>query len=463
MDSEKRIIKQTRTERRVAGLNHPSTHKGLERTLDQLTYLYNSALEERKEAYKKYKKLKKWGLSEERLQMYFYPQWEFGTSYNKKNRVKYLDTVYEAVNRLVSNIRPCDDPVNWRELTKQELKKKSVSYEDQAKSLTEIRNDVLLKGFNKAGVQGQQRTLKRVDKAYSDYIKGLRGSPRYKNSSRKVRSFETYTWGNVKKGERRTYLTVKGVGRISFRGSIPEGTKYIRILRTALRVEIQFIYETIAGEDRGLDRPVGMDLGVRNRIALSDGSFYKGTEVSRKKDKRKQRAVSRAEKSSNGRKKKIKLLGKEHARTAMKEHNKVHRLTTELSRAYNFVISEDLRLRDMSRSAKGNVGDPGKKVKQKSGLNRSLREQQLGKVLNQLEYKVKSTGGKLIRNPAQYTSQTCSECGYRDKRNRKGEVFKCVYCGHKDHADTNAAINICNSEKTLCRVGQPDLSSRCKL
>jgi transposase len=44
-------------------------------------------------------------------------------------------------------------------------------------------------------------------------------------------------------------------------------------------------------------------------------------------------------------------------------------------------------------------------------------------------------------NPA-YTSQTCSKCGVLDKQSRKNQCFRCVACGHTDHADINAAINI---------------------
>lgn len=45
-------------------------------------------------------------------------------------------------------------------------------------------------------------------------------------------------------------------------------------------------------------------------------------------------------------------------------------------------------------------------------------------------------------NPA-YTSQTCSGCGYADKRNRRSQqAFSCLWCGHQVHADLNAARNI---------------------
>nr|WP_241899990.1 transposase [Deinococcus sp. UR1] len=46
------------------------------------------------------------------------------------------------------------------------------------------------------------------------------------------------------------------------------------------------------------------------------------------------------------------------------------------------------------------------------------------------------------RSPYQYTSQRCNACGHTCRENRNNEVFRCVSCGHEDHADWNAAKNI---------------------
>ena len=61
-------------------------------------------------------------------------------------------------------------------------------------------------------------------------------------------------------------------------------------------------------------------------------------------------------------------------------------------------------------------------------------------------------------NPA-YTSQKCPLCGCVDKRNRNGDCFCCVKCGHKDHADTNGAINI-NGGKAVSHYERPATPDR---
>ncbi|MFE4446537.1 zinc ribbon domain-containing protein [Streptomyces sp. NPDC056820] len=46
---------------------------------------------------------------------------------------------------------------------------------------------------------------------------------------------------------------------------------------------------------------------------------------------------------------------------------------------------------------------------------------------------------------AAYTSQRCSACGFVTEGNRESQaVFRCKArgCGHRDHADVNAAKNI---------------------
>ena len=97
----------------------------------------------------------------------------------------------------------------------------------------------------------------------------------------------------------------------------------------------------------------------------------------------------------------------------------------------------------MSRSAAGTVEQPGRNVKQKSGLNRSILDQGWAEFRRQLEYKVLWQGGLFLAVPPQNTSRTCPRCGHVSGDNRKSQaVFACVACGFHENADLVGAINI---------------------
>jgi putative transposase len=97
----------------------------------------------------------------------------------------------------------------------------------------------------------------------------------------------------------------------------------------------------------------------------------------------------------------------------------------------------------MSASASGTLADPGKQVKQKSGLNKAILEQGWSEFRRQLEYKMRWAGGRLIAVPAMNTSRTCPECGCCSKDNRKTQAeFACIACGYAANADFVGATNI---------------------
>jgi putative transposase len=97
----------------------------------------------------------------------------------------------------------------------------------------------------------------------------------------------------------------------------------------------------------------------------------------------------------------------------------------------------------MYRSAAGTVEQPGKNVRAKAGLNRSILDQGWAEFRRQLEYKVLWQGGLFLAVPAMNTSRTCPQCGHVSKDNRKSQaVFACVKCGYSENADLVAAINI---------------------
>ena len=186
-------------------------------------------------------------------------------------------------------------------------------------------------------------------------------------------------------------------------------------------------------------------MGITDRVALSDGNFIPRRLTDRGAVARLQRRIERCKKNSKGQIKLYHQFGRLKFREAVRNRNECHRITTEIVRCYSFIAAENLRIPNMTRSAKGTLEEPGKNVAAKSGLNRSALEQTWGVILNQLEYKADWYGRTFVKVDPKHTSQECSGCGFVDSGNRDRKYrkrFVCQSCGMVADADTNAARNV---------------------
>ena len=108
------------------------------------------------------------------------------------------------------------------------------------------------------------------------------------------------------------------------------------------------------------------------------------------------------------------------ARQARRRLDFTHKLTTDLTKNHGWVAIEDLRVNSMTHTARGTVETPGRNVRQKAGLNRSILDNTPGERRRQLEYKARKFGSEIRVVPAPYTSQHCSACGAVDPKSRPG-------------------------------------------
>ena len=191
---------------------------------------------------------------------------------------------------------------------------------------------------------------------------------------------------------------------------------------------------------------VGIDAGVAIFAALSDGTKIEPLNSFRKHEKRlawQQRKLSRKKKGSNNWKKAKSAVQKTHSRIANTRRDFLAKQSSMIAGKYCAIALEDLAIRNMSASAKGTLEEPGKNVKQKAGLNKSILDQGWGTFRLMLEYKASWKGGTVKRVPPHHTSQTCPCCGHVSAENRKTqEKFSCVSCSFSANADFVAANNI---------------------
>jgi len=108
----------------------------------------------------------------------------------------------------------------------------------------------------------------------------------------------------------------------------------------------------------------------------------------------------------------------------------------------------------MTGSARGSVGQPGRNVRAKAGLNREILRSGWGLLVRRLEEKAPGRVEKI--NPA-FTSQRCSVCGHVAADSRESQaLFRCVACGYTCNADVNAARNIAAGHAVTARGGVRD-------
>ena len=211
---------------------------------------------------------------------------------------------------------------------------------------------------------------------------------------------------------------------------------------------------------------IGIDMGINKYVALSTGAYEDPINPFKKyQDKlaQAQQRLSKKKKFSENWKKQKKRIQKIHSKIAHVRKDFQHKLSTKLSNSHAMIVVEALKIGNMSRSASGTLDDPGKNVKAKSGLNKSILDQAWGEFKRQIGYKLVWKGGIYLEVPAPYTSQTCSVCGEKDKASRQSqERYVCTSCGYEANADINAAKNILAAGHAVLACGEDALATSMK-
>jgi putative transposase len=236
---------------------------------------------------------------------------------------------------------------------------------------------------------------------------------------------------------------------MSLRGwyAIPGDIRGATVSRRAGRWHVSVQWQREVSEPIPSTLPaIGIDRGVAVFAALSDGTNVAAVNHGKKALRalrKAQQSASRKKRGSSNRGKAVRRVARIQMRVANARKNFLHEQTTTIANNHGTVVVEALKVRNMSASAKGTAAEPGRKVRQKAGLNRAILDQGWGMFGVMLAYKLAERGGTMIEVPAHYSSQTRAACGVVDARSRLDQArFVCTGCGHAANADTNAAIVI---------------------
>jgi putative transposase len=335
-------------------------------------------------------------------------------------------------------------------------KERYAGYAEMCRWLTEWRHDGATAWLAEGPIQPQQQVLRQLDQAYKRFFSSLKagsfaggvGPPKFKRRGQEpgLRFPESKKFAlDVANG--RIKLPKLGWVRLRMSQTVEGALRNISVTREGERWFASIQVETDnAATELGVAPTLGIDVGLRQFAAMSDGGSIAPLKAMAKQQRRLkhlQRSVSRKTRGSINRRKAVAQLGALHRRIAHQRSDWLHKLTTELAERHPIIALEDLRIRNMSRSARGNAEAPGKNVRAKTGLNRGILDAAWGEFARQLTYKAEWRGGRVILvNPA-FTSRTCCVCRHESRENRKTQaVFACMACGHTEDADVHAAKNI---------------------
>ena len=323
-----------------------------------------------------------------------------------------------------------------------------LGYAGLCKLLTEWRNSTETGWLREAPVHPLQQGLKDLERAYANFFAKRADFPRFRKKGQHD-SFRYPDPKQIKLDQANSRIFLPKLGWLRFRQSreVLGTVKNVTVSASAGKwfVSIQ--------TEREVEKPVpkatsavGIDMGVARFATLSDGTFYAPRSSFRRHEdrlRRAQQAMSRKAKFSNNWKKAKARVQKIHSRIGNARRDFLHKCSTAISKNHAMVCVEDLRIQNMSRSAAGTLEQPGRNVRVKSGLNKSILDQGWFEFRRQLDYKLAWKGGWLIVVPPQNTSRTCPCCGHISADNRQRQaLFKCVECGFEENADIVGAMNI---------------------
>jgi putative transposase len=253
---------------------------------------------------------------------------------------------------------------------------------------------------------------------------------------------------------------VPKAGWVRFRWSraVPPDAKSYRVtMDRAGRWHVAFAVIPAPVPAPGNGQTVGIDRGVTVSAALSTGQLLHApalTGQERTRLRRLQRRLARATLGSNRRARVKGAIARLRAGETDRRKDWAEKVSTDLARRFDLIRVEDLKIGNMTRSARGTRENPGRNVRAKAGLNRGILGSGWGLLVRRLAEKAP---GRVEKVSPAFTSQRCSACGRVDRDSRESQaVFRCTACGFAGHADVNAALNIAAGHAVTARGGDGD-------
>ena len=312
---------------------------------------------------------------------------------------------------------------------------KNLTYNMMSAELTKLRKLPEVSWLKESSFNALQQSLRNLNTAYSKFFKGQCRYPQFKKKSNR-HSITHASDYNVKVNQ--GFLSIPKVKNIKcvYSREIVGQTKSITVSRTPsgkYYVSIRAIIQQAEPEYSG--NQIGIDLGLKDFLTISDGEKVPSPSFLRKNEKtlaRHQRKLSRKKKGSANRTKQRKKVAAVHEKIANQRNDFLHKLSSRLVSENQAIGLEDLNVAGMKRN---------------HSLAKSVSDASWSEFIRQLTYKGEWYGCHIQTVDRWFpSSKTCSSCGsVKDALQLSERSWECPDCNTVHDRDINAAINILNN------------------
>jgi len=307
----------------------------------------------------------------------------------------------------------------------------SRTYEDQAAMLVVEKKD---SNFTCVFSQVLQDVLRRLDKSFKAFFRRVKngekpGYPRFKG----VGWYKSFTYPQVGFKLDCSKLTLSKIGSIRiFKHREVEGKIKTCTIKKDL---LGHWYAILVSEMKDVPQvepkvAIGVDVGLKNMVALSDGTAIQYPRYYVQAEKKlavAQRELSRKKKGSINRQVAKTRVAKIHQKIQNHRDEFLHQVSRKLVDSADLIVFENLNISGMLKN---------------HHLAKHIQDHAWGKLIQFTQSKAAKAGKVVELVDARYTSQKCSQCGIIVPKTLAERVHRCPNCGLEMDRDINASLNI---------------------
>jgi putative transposase len=302
-----------------------------------------------------------------------------------------------------------------------------------------------------------QAESKNLSSAYKKFFAGG-GHPKFKSRKDKHQSINCYQGMNAKFDSEYIYLP-KAHGtsfnkedfKIKYKKHNTNFSPKEKITGYTISKDnlnqywISFTFKTESRTFKKKRNQIGVDLGIKDFIILSDGTKFPNDNLlkkSKNKLKRTQRSLSRKKKGSKNHKKQTLKLARIHNKIKNQRQYRNHSVSKKLIDIYDFIGLESLSVLQMI----------SKENKTSKGMRNAISNASWFDFSSKIGYKMVESQGRLIQIDRYFPStKLCFNCGNIRDIDLSERIYTCE-CGYQEDRDINAAKNILAEAKRIANI-----------